>query len=342
MEIFNSRSHIIKRLTDSFYSSSQLEIRNKKAKIIVFSDHHRGDRGVSDYFQRSEKVYNAALGYYLERGFTLILAGDVEEFWECHPKKVINSYPFTYELEKKFHQMNRFIKISGNHDNLWKNKLFVKRYAGKIFPGINIREGIRLNLRNDDGNKFATVFITHGHQGTFLSDTLDWFGRFWLRNLQKGIVRLLKQKYQTPATKYSLREKHEQTMFEWSDTISNKLNERILFLAGHTHHPIFMPHNTLNRLQNNISALKAMDSKRNRKLAARMNAQLEYLKTDMGYEFHQKKTNSCYFNTGCCSFHDGSITGIEISKGKIKLIKWMDSHNHAERVTLGTERIRDL
>jgi len=29
-----------------------------------------------------------------------------------------------------------------------------------------------------------------------------------------------------------------------------------------------------------------------------------------------------YFNTGCCCFDDGTITGIEISGGEIRLIKW--------------------
>lgn len=32
----------------------------------------------------------------------------------------------------------------------------------------------------------------------------------------------------------------------------------------------------------------------------------------------------CYFNTGCCSFGDGDITGIEIVNGLIKLVRWLD------------------
>jgi len=30
----------------------------------------------------------------------------------------------------------------------------------------------------------------------------------------------------------------------------------------------------------------------------------------------------CYFNTGCCSFADGSITGVEIEAGHIRLVRW--------------------
>ena len=29
-----------------------------------------------------------------------------------------------------------------------------------------------------------------------------------------------------------------------------------------------------------------------------------------------------YFNSGCCCFTDGDITGIEIDRGCIRLVKW--------------------
>ena len=32
----------------------------------------------------------------------------------------------------------------------------------------------------------------------------------------------------------------------------------------------------------------------------------------------------CYFNTGCCSFPDGDVTGLEIAEGKIRLVRWPD------------------
>ena len=30
----------------------------------------------------------------------------------------------------------------------------------------------------------------------------------------------------------------------------------------------------------------------------------------------------CYFNSGCCSYADGDITGLELASGKISLVKW--------------------
>jgi len=34
------------------------------------------------------------------------------------------------------------------------------------------------------------------------------------------------------------------------------------------------------------------------------------------------KTVPCYFNTGCCRFKDGDITGIELAEGRIRLVRW--------------------
>ena len=34
--------------------------------------------------------------------------------------------------------------------------------------------------------------------------------------------------------------------------------------------------------------------------------------------------NPFYFNTGCCYFSAGDITGIEIADGFIRLIKWSE------------------
>jgi hypothetical protein len=34
------------------------------------------------------------------------------------------------------------------------------------------------------------------------------------------------------------------------------------------------------------------------------------------------KTEQCYFNTGCCRFKDGDITGIELAGGEIRLVRW--------------------
>src|SRR5665809_119482 len=45
-------------------------------RIVVFSDHHKGTGDRADDFRRCEHAYSAALGYYLEQGYRLLVLGD--------------------------------------------------------------------------------------------------------------------------------------------------------------------------------------------------------------------------------------------------------------------------
>jgi len=54
---------------------------------------------------------------------------------------------------------------------------------------------------------------------------------------------------------------------------------------------------------------------------------------------HLKPT---YFNTGCCCFSDGDITGIEIEDGEIRLIRWKKDDNAPQRDILEKTRLETL
>ena len=49
-----------------------------------------------------------------------------------------------------------------------------------------------------------------------------------------------------------------------------------------------------------------------------------------------------YFNTGCCCFSDGDITGIEIDDGAIRLIKWTLKDGKPERQVLEETGFEEL
>lgn len=340
MELFNDQQKILNQFLATYESSRQISVApDEKRKFIIFSDHHRGDRSFSDYFQRCEKTYNAALGHYLERGFHLILLGDVEEFWEFHPRRVMNSYPLTYDLEREFYLDGRFTRIRGNHDSLWSNRALVEDYLGERFPGIEILDGLRLRF---EGPSPANVFLAHGHQGSFLSDTLDWFSMFWFRTLGSRILYPFKRKYQTPARSYRLREEHDRQMFECAEAMNRDAPEKIILVCGHTHHPIFMSRSRIRRSERMLHWLRKRRGKKVRRAASKLRSQMEYMKADFGLESDLIEKPSLYFNTGCCSFADGSITGIELAKGKLRLVKWTDESTHAERNVLGSEALLRL
>lgn len=342
MEILNSRQKVLQALTATYQQARQMDVNADTARFIFFSDHHRGNRGVSDYFRYCEKTYNAALGYYLDRGYHLILVGDVEELWQYHPEYVFPSYPLSYELEREFYLNQRFTKIRGNHDNLWKNESMVRKYLDKYFPGIEVLDSLRLNLSTSRGKSEGTLFAAHGHQGSFLNDTIDWVGMLGMRYVGNSMINPFKRKFQTPATSYSLRARHDRLMFDFSEQINGNEPERILFVAGHTHHPIFMSANRIHRLQNNIEALKTSDSKKALRLRAKLRSRLEYIKADLAMDPQLLNQKSYYFNTGSCSFFDGSITGLELIKGKLRLVKWVDDSLGAERIILNSEKLKDI
>ena len=49
-----------------------------------------------------------------------------------------------------------------------------------------------------------------------------------------------------------------------------------------------------------------------------------------------------YFNSGCCCFIDGDITGIEIENGKIRLIKWTSRDEIPQRQLLEEIPLEEL
>ena len=110
------------------------------ARLVIFSDHHKGARDGADDFRHCERAYHAALGYYLERGHRLIALGDVEELWENTPDEVLKAYPATLELEGEFHKEGRYERFWGNHDDEWRHPGSVAKRLDRFYPGIRIRE----------------------------------------------------------------------------------------------------------------------------------------------------------------------------------------------------------
>ncbi len=40
----------------------------------------------------------------------------------------------------------------------------------------------------------------------------------------------------------------------------------------------------------------------------------------------------CYFNSGCCCYPDGDITGIEIAHAEIRLVRWSPAPEKSMKV----------
>ena len=51
-------------------------------------------------------------------------------------------------------------------------------------------------------------------------------------------------------------------------------------------------------------------------------AEQTWIDREIGGRVELPGEKPCYFNTGCCSFSDGSITAIEMADGEIRLVRW--------------------
>jgi hypothetical protein len=294
------------------------------ARIAIFSDHHKGVGNPADDFRRCEQAYTAALGYYLEEGYRLFILGDSEELWEESAGPVIHRYRPVLELEGCFmREANGLERFYGNHDDQWASQRQVTNHLGKVFgEGIEVREALRLVVERRD-KPAATLFFVHGHQGTRDSDKLRWIARPFVRYVWRPLQRRFGVSMTTPARSHELRAKHDLAMYEWARAKSTG----VVLIAGHTHRPVFahsLPKPPVTRSVRELQgALERALANGDRDLAAALHAELEYARTNDRRDVRRVTVSPpCYFNTGCCSFPDGDVTGLEIAEGQIRLVRW--------------------
>jgi hypothetical protein len=292
-------------------------------RIAVFSDHHKGVGDPADDFRRCEHAYSAALGYYLEAGYKLFILGDGEELWEEHADDVIERYRDVLQLEAAFVQRgNGLSRFYGNHDDQWASPGQVSKHLRALFGDIEVREGLRLRVERP-GKAPGTLFFVHGHQGTADSDRWGWASRLFVRHVWRPLQRRTGYSATTPSRNYALRAKHDRAMYEWARSQAPGL----VMFAGHTHRPVFSrcvpdPPPTRPTTELEEALAQAVGSGDAAKAAA-IRAELEYARTSVRRpEEVLTVSPPCYFNTGCCSFPDGDITGLEIADGEVRLVRW--------------------
>jgi predicted phosphodiesterase len=310
-----TRADIQKALTRA-YENPRTHTRELEPtqRVIIFSDLHKGARDGADDFQRCERAYNAALAYYNHLEYHLIELGDVEELWENSFEEVASCYPRTLELAAKFHDAGRYTRFWGNHDLAWTDtKLFQERMSPYRYGDVEPIEALKLSVPYDGGARRGELFLVHGHQGTADSDRHARLSQFFVRHVWRGLQRRLNRPWNTPSVDWALRGEHARTMEEWALG-----NDKVL-IAGHTHLPVFYESEKKLAVTPADAAATDGDPEALRLAWAEWDA-AEVVRLQHQHPYELKAP--CYFNTGCCAFGDGDITGIEIAGGRIALVHW--------------------
>lgn len=295
------------------------------SKFIILSDQHKGGKDLADDFRNVEKNYMTALQYYYDKDFTFINLGDCEELWEATPATVIEKNRLTLLEEAQFLASGRYYRIYGNHDLEWSYLIQQSLYLKPLFgPQLKIYEGLLLTTKYND--KKYRIFLSHGHQGDQRSDG-NAFSKWFVAAIWTPIQRFLEISVDTISDSFELVDTHNIMMYEWSAT-----KENLLFISGHTHKPVFASLDHVDRLANQLEKAKAQN---NTALIKTLQEEIERRKKEYeGKKLIKTMAKPTYFNTGCCCFADGDLTGIEIENGFIRLIKWDANETGGKRLVL--------
>ena len=323
-----------KILTGNEKKGLLIEFGSDEQRFIIFSDQHKGAKNGSDDFAFSEKNYLYALEYYNLHNFHFISLGDAEELWENTLATVKKCNTESFNKEKLFLQRNAFTKVFGNHDLEWDNSPLASLELQNIYgQKVPIYEGVILRTT---GSNPIRIFLTHGHQGDELSDG-NWFSKWFVANIWAPLQAYLSINPNTPAFQDHLKTDHNRFMYEWVSQQNN-----LLLVTGHTHQPVFQSLTHIEALYRKLGIAKeARDAATIQLIESEI--QLKKLKGQTLPDFTAYQPT--YFNSGCCCFNDGDITGIEIADGKIRLVKWEygeDKLQLPRRVLLDETTLADL
>lgn len=302
----------------------------KQDRYIIFSDAHAGDRRkVVDEFQHNEGLYCHALRYYLDQDYGLILNGDMEEGWKNTYHDIISAYESsTYALESEFARQGerRHLRIWGNHDADWADHRLVKTHLAPVLKRpVQVHPAVILGDR---------MIITHGHQGDPNADYMARFSQMVVRYLWQPLQWVFNLERRVISDFNVAWRRREHHLYEWAR------QRQMLLIAGHTHRPMFHEVgnvNSLTLLRDNLSHQLNLVTDQYRRYL--LQAALDYVNrlidaVGTGEEppLHEvepevvrslPRMTPCYLNSGSCLSNEG-ITGIEIDRGEVRLIKWVN------------------
>lgn len=334
------QARVFKQLTD-LYDCIIKGSRNKgpiiefgsQDKFIIFSDQHKGAKNGADDFMLCEPNYLAALDHYYTNNFFYIALGDSEELWENTLSAVKKNQQPTFEKEKSYLSRNAFLKIFGNHDLYWSNDPLAFLQLQNIYgTAVPVYEGVV--LRTNINGKTLDIFCTHGHQGDKVSDG-NWFSKFFVSKIWAPLQSFSKINPNTPAYDAQLKTLHNKMMYQWSSEQQN-----LLLITGHTHQPVF---ESLTHIEREYRRLMVAQKANDATMIQQLEGEIKKLKFEYTHiTDNYLSLKPTYFNSGCCCFNDGDITGIEIELGCIKLVKWHMNGNRAERIVLEESSLEEL
>ena len=283
-------------------------------RLVIFSDLHLGDGGGNDDFKKNAGLFLAIMRrHYLEKNYTLILNGDIEELARFSLASIARHWFEVYAVWAEFAARGALVKLAGNHD-----LALLRRRPGDLsFP---VSEALKIRL----GGK--SLFVVHGHQSSHLHWAFQTLGFLFLR----WLLHPLGIGNYTVARSSRRRFRVERRVYGFARS------RKIMALIGHTHRPLFESLSRLDTLKIEIENLcreypQADHGKKQALEAALARLKGEYVDLQRKDRrarraenlYHDGPLLPCLFNSGCGIGRHG-VTAIEIVRGRVALVYWID------------------
>ncbi|MEQ8533961.1 MAG: hypothetical protein RIB86_19060 [Imperialibacter sp.] len=309
----NEAKLVYRNLDELFERAPSFPI-DQKSKIVIFSDLHMGDGSSKDDFLPNSNLFiQSVKDYYIPKGFSMVLNGDVEELQRFSLKKIAKQWAEVYELFDEINKNNLLIKTVGNHD------LTLVTEPEQPFQH-ELYESVKLMYKDNP------IFIFHGHQASKKYQKSNRLIGFTL----KYIANPLRIKNFSVAHDSRKQYKIERRVYNYS--VFNK----IASVIGHTHCPLFESLSKAERLKYKIEQLcrelVGLKEGEESVILKSIKAYKKELKSiyskklpilEIGNLYHSIFHIPVLFNSGTVIGKRG-ITCLEIENGSISLIHWFD------------------
>ncbi|MEI8096001.1 MAG: metallophosphoesterase [Spirochaetales bacterium] len=280
-------------------------------RFVILSDLHMGRGDRKDDFLRNGALFVDALEhYYLPRGFTLILNGDIEELLRVPRAEIVRAWKPVYDLFARFRDRGKLIWLIGNHEILPGKQS--DPYYTDHFDG----ESLILELPGQD------IFVFHGHQAGVANSgrynqAIGWSLRLFANSLGIGNTSVAHDSQK----KFKL----EKAIYEFSR------GKKLLSVMGHTHRPLFESLSKQESLGIQIERLcrdfPAADEGRKAWIRRSVrNLRRDYLRAQQTAQplvsrVYGDMLVPCLFNAGCAVGKRG-FTSLELKSGHLGLVSW--------------------
>jgi UDP-2,3-diacylglucosamine pyrophosphatase LpxH len=320
----------VQKLSELWECDDMPSLEIVENKYVLMSDIHFGNGGKADDFHGNENAFVAAMDHYSKEGYSLILLGDIEEFWQFSQNEIRERYNDTAYSSMRAFGDERIYRVYGNHDS----DCQTIPDPAKNTPPKPACATEALKMKDSQGNN--RFLLVHGHQGDRESDKHAWASRFWVRlfRIVEPLAIRLGLYGHGPATKTRIKKDYERILYSWAK------ESKVILICGHSHRAIFASKSYYDRLKEEVCKLEEEIATHpdDRALQERDRRRIQELRKEMAEEKKKKRVIDptepdreplpCYFNTGCALFQDG-ITALEITHDEICLVKW---HKDEERI----------